>query len=143
MNALLFHPDQELLLIRQQKYIFRTLNEDSVRFYPFYPVYCPLSAAVFQNHSPAELKKLISSVSIKNCIIEENALLFPAEIQLCDGNTASERIIIGTQKAGGEVEPDAEFLRFSMECRIFRIARIEINGFTTEFYDTVWVKNRT
>lgn len=140
MNALLFHPDQELLLIRQQKRILSMLNTDSVRFYPFYPVYCPLCSEQFQNCPPAEIKKMIASVSVRTCAVQDMSLIFPVEILLRDGSAVSERITAGIQKAGCGTGPAADFLPFSMECRIFRIARIEKNGLTTEFYETVWVR---
>lgn len=142
MNALLFHPDQELLFIRQQKRILSELNKDSVRFYPFYPVYCPLCSKIFQTCPPAEIKKMIASVSVKNCVVTEKSLVFPVEILLRDGNVVSEQITAGIQTADGGTELDTDFFPFRMECRIFRIARIETDGFTTAFYDTVWVKNK-
>ena len=143
INALLFHPDQELMLIRRQKQILSELNRNSVCFFPFYPIYCALESGTFKNHTPEEIKKMIAGVLVEDCTIKDEKLIFPVRIQTDGGTVITEQITAGTKKEGADVEKTC-FGRepFQLNCRIFKIARLEISGFTTEIWDDVWVKLR-
>ena len=143
INALLFHPDQELMLIRRQKQILSELNRNSVCFFPFYPIYCALESSTFKNHTPEEIKKMITGVLVEDCTLKDENLIFPVRIQTDGGTVITEQITAGTKKEGADVEKTCFGTEpFQLNCRIFKIARLEISGFTTEIWDDVWVKLR-
>lgn len=140
LNAIIFHPDQELILIKEQKNILSFLNQEKIFFYPYYPVYCFFESKKLNELTPKELRNEISNIKILSPELTDENLFFPVSITLKDSSIQKEKIIIGIRTNTKYTEQKLINQTFCMECKIFKIATIKKIGFSTEIWDDIWVK---
>lgn len=133
-----FNPSTENQLIKKQKEILFRLNSTSEksRFFPNYPILCPLNAEIFSNKNAHDIKKIITALSIKQLKLENSEIYFSVEIQT-ENSTAEEKILIGTAENNAVLEVLEDT---NLKCRSFQIAELKKTGFTYEIWNPVWCK---
>ena len=134
-GTIILNPNQELLLIKEQKRILQTLNKNSVCAVPVYPLYIFLQNEQFKKKQPIDIKSIISKIRVFSAKIENDDIYFPVVIQTTDKMDFNERIIIGKTKKEEELSKD-----FELDLKIFRICLTKKENHTLEVWHDIWCK---
>ena len=157
-KALLFHPEEELNLVRLQKKILSILNEEMVTVFPFFPVFCPLENDFFNQMQFSDLyaffkENLIFCNTGKVCS-DEKGVFVPLELSFseekhycfavflalfspeCDIDSVKEKLNCGLADNSDENLP----LNTNHNIKRVRLSQYDSSGFVTDFYDEKWLK---
>lgn len=141
-KAITFHPNQTIILIKEQKRIIHILNSTGGIIFPVYPLWIFLKTPEFETLSQKEIATYIKSLKIEGAYICDSRIVFPVKIMTYNNTIIKEALVAANIKKMPFTPAITN--NFSMECTIFKISEAihhEISHSYT-LWNPIWHKTR-
>lgn len=136
-TGIVFHRDDQLMIVREQKKIIGKCISSGHKTFPFYPLNCLFKGEWANGKSAKELKAEIIGIELLHTTICKGQLLIPVRVTLREGGTAMESVLIGNVVGAMDLETSSTFEK---KIRVFQLADIKKTGPVTEVTNPVWCK---
>lgn len=141
-KAITFHPNQTIMLIKEQKRLIHILNSMGGVIFPVYPLWIFLTDPEFEMLSQKEIATFIKSLKIEGASVCDSHLVFPVKMMTYNNTLIKEKLVAARIKK----MPSTPAITndFSIECTIFKISEALHNEISHSYtlWNPIWHKTR-
>ncbi len=137
--AIKLNPNQEKELQSKINYFMQKHNKNNIKLFPFFPTFIEISSSKAFSGT-TQLREEITAIQSTKIDQDHNYIFLNWIITFNDEKKSSCKMIICKKKSPGVAIELFTPEDFTQKVKIFRILRVEKEGFQYSFFDEKWSK---